>query len=178
MLAPFAVLYARRDLCLYGGRVLSFLSLPDLLRSKETESTADWEDVAVLEEFLDTRALAHVDSSAPTLHEALGPIRCRIGFEEALQKGFLADSLLVEQALKNSKLSMSQAFLLPIALSVTDLPPTQPAMEPVILNRLRTVEPASSLHLTLVEAVRRQYRLVARTADQADKKSILRVEGV
>ncbi len=51
------------------------------------------------------------------------------------------------------------------------LPPTTtPAIEPLILNRLRTVTPASPLQLTLVEAVRRQYRISA----QADKNVIIK----
>src|SRR5207302_1667333 len=60
LLAPFADLWARCERGPYGGRSLPFLSLPDLIRSKETERTTDWQDVAVLEEFLDARHLAQV----------------------------------------------------------------------------------------------------------------------
>jgi hypothetical protein len=62
LLAPFSELYARREQGQYGGRVLTFLSLPDLIRSKETERTSDWQDIAVLEEILDGRLLAQVAS--------------------------------------------------------------------------------------------------------------------
>jgi hypothetical protein len=37
LLAPFAELYSRREEGEYGGRRLPFLSLPDLIRSKETQ---------------------------------------------------------------------------------------------------------------------------------------------
>src|SRR4051794_35702743 len=41
LLAPFAELVQRRELGSYGGRVLPFLGLPDLVRSKETERNSD-----------------------------------------------------------------------------------------------------------------------------------------
>src|SRR5207245_606079 len=44
LLPPFADLYGRREPGTYGGRLLSFLSLPDLIRSKETERESDWQD--------------------------------------------------------------------------------------------------------------------------------------
>jgi hypothetical protein len=51
-----------------------------------------------------------------------------------------------------------------------DVPVPTPAIEPVIESRLRIVLPASQLHLTLVEAVRRQYRLAAQAADGLTRK--------
>jgi hypothetical protein len=170
LLPPFSELYARREQGLYGGRDLPFLALPDLIRSKETERPVDWQDVAVLEEFLDARQLAQVDSAGRTLPEALSSIRSRRGFEAALQKGFLSDAQVVEQALTAARLSITQAFLLPFAPIVTNLPVTSPGIEPVVLNRLRTVASASSLHLTLVEAVRRQYRLAAQAAERPTRR--------
>jgi hypothetical protein len=41
LLAPFPELFARREVGPYGGRELPFLSLPDLIRSKETERAKD-----------------------------------------------------------------------------------------------------------------------------------------
>jgi hypothetical protein len=64
------------------------------------------------------------------------------------------------------------AFLLPLQPNLPFLPLSTVPIEPIILNRLRTVNPASALHLTLVEAVRRQYKLVAQGADRADKEAI------
>jgi hypothetical protein len=171
LLSPFSELYARREEGLYGGRTLSFLALPDLIRSKETERAVDWQDVAVLEEFLDARLLARVDSSGRTLPEALSGLRSRRGFESALGKGLFSYGPVVEQALVAAHLSITQAFLLPFAPEAANLSVTTPAIEPVILNRLRTVTPASPLHLALVEAVRRQYRLAAQAADRADKEA-------
>src|SRR5947209_20427458 len=60
LLAPFAELFARREQGMYGGRTLAFLSLPDLIRSKETERETDWQDIAFLEEFPDARLLSQV----------------------------------------------------------------------------------------------------------------------
>ena len=42
----------------------------------------------------------------------------------------------------------------------------------VVVNRLRTVGPASALHLALIEVVRRQYKLAMQNADAADKQAI------
>jgi hypothetical protein len=177
LLAPFSELYARREEGSYGGRTLSFLSLPDLIRSKETERETDWRDVAVLEEFLDARYFSRVASGSMAAPEALSRIRSRRGFETALREYLLADPCVVEQALAAARLSVTQAFLVPYAPGTTALPETTPPVEPVILKRLRTVVPASPMHLTLVEVVRRQYRTAAQAADKADKESIRRTQG-
>jgi hypothetical protein len=177
LLAPFSELYARREEGPYGGRTMSFLSLPDLIRSKETERERDWQDVTVLEEFLDARRLAQLESGSPEAPEVLSDIRSRRGFETALRKDLLADPRVVEQALAAACLSVSQAFLLPYAPGMTALPETRPPVEPVILSKLRTVVPASPLHLALVEIVRRQYRTAAQAADKADKEAIRKAHG-
>jgi hypothetical protein len=177
LLAPFSELYARREEGPYGGRSISFLSLPDLIRSKETERERDWQDVAVLEEFLDARRLVNLEPRSPGVPEVLSGIRSRRGFETALQKDLLADHRVAEQALAEARLSITQAFLLPYAPGMTALPETRPPIEPVILTKLRTVAPASPLHLALVEIVRRQYRTAAQAADKADKQAIRRSEG-
>jgi hypothetical protein len=90
--------------------------------------------------------------------------------------GYLADARAVEQALGEARNPITQAFLLPFAPQVKALPPTTPIMEPVILNRLRIVAPSSPLHIILVEAVRRQYRLAAQAADRADKEAARQAE--
>ncbi len=177
LLASFSELYGRREQGLYGGRLLSFLALPDLIKSKETERTVDWQDIAVLEEFHDARMLAETESGGRTLAEALCCIRSRSGFETALQRGLFSNSHVVELALGATSLAVTQAFLIPFTPTVTNLQPPTPAIEPVILNRLRTVVPASPLHLTLVEAVRRQYRLFAQAVDRADKETVRAARG-
>jgi hypothetical protein len=45
-------------------------------------------------------------------------------------------------------------------------------LEPVVVNRLRSVAPASALHLALIEVVRRQYKVAMQDADAADKQAI------
>jgi len=59
----------------YGGRILPFLALPDLIHSKETERAGDWQDVAILEEFLDARLLAQVEHGRVGLVPALAQLR-------------------------------------------------------------------------------------------------------
>ncbi len=97
----------------------------------------DWQDIAVLEEFLDARMLAETESGGRTLAEALGRIRSRSGFETALQSGLFSDAHVVELALGAASLAITQAFLIPFTPSVTNLQAPTPAIEPVILSRLR-----------------------------------------
>ncbi len=172
LLPPFAELFARREEGTYGGRSLPFLALPDLIRSKETERASDWQDVAYLEEFLDARLLAQVEQGRLNLAEALARLRSRRGFESYWHKGYLTHRSEVQEALTRTPLSITQAFLLPLHPDLPTLTAATVPIEPVILNRLRTVTPASPLHLVLVEAVRRQYKLAAQAADRANKEAI------
>ncbi len=126
----------------------------------------------MLEEFLDARMLAQAEEGGRTLPDALCRIRSRGGFETALQRGHFSEPHVVEEALGAASLATTQAFLIPFTPTVTKIQATTPAIELVILSRLRTVAPASPLHLTLVEAVRRQYRLFAQAVDRADKESV------
>jgi hypothetical protein len=172
LLAPFAELHGRREVGVYGGRSMAFLSLADLIRSKETERESDWQDIAFLEEFQDARLLAQAAAGRDALVAALAQVRSRRGFESLLQQGRLSDRALVKQGLAATTLSIPQAYLLPCAPDLQDLPAVAVPMEPVVLNRLRTEPPGSSLHLALVEVVRRQYKLGAQAADKADKQAI------
>jgi hypothetical protein len=176
LLPAFADLAARRETGLYGGRPLSFLSLPDLIRSKETERTTDWQDVEVLEEFLDARHLARVKGGVLDVPSALALLRSRVGLEGFLRAGHLSDPGAVSHALRGSTHPVTQALLLPFS-PAAPMPETTPTIEPVVVNRLRTVFPASPLHLTLVEAVRRQYRVFRQTADRRDKEAIRAGQG-
>jgi hypothetical protein len=172
LLAPFAELFARREQGVYGGRTMAFLALPDLIRSKETERETDWQDIGFLEEFLDARLLARVSEGHEPPVAAAAQVRSRRGFESLLHQGRLSDPGLVRQALAAAKLSITQAYLLPCLPELLDLPPVTVPLEPVVLNRLRKESPGSSLHLALVEVVRRQYKLAAQGADKADKETI------
>jgi hypothetical protein len=144
LLPPFAELRARREEGAYVGRVLPFLSLPDLIRSKETGRKSDWQDVAILEEFLDSRLLAHVAAGAIPPSSALARLRSRRGFDRSLKQGLLRDTAAVRQALAEARLPVTQAYLLPFAPDSAGLPTQAVAIEPVILNRLRTLTPTSS----------------------------------
>jgi hypothetical protein len=171
LLPPFADLSARREVGPYGGRALSFLSLPDLIRSKETERTTDWQDVGVLEEFLDARHLARALAGSMEVPTALASVRSRTGLEAFLQAGYLSDPAVVSLALQRAAHPVTQAILLPFSPAAL-LPEVTPAVEPVVVNRLRITAPTSPLHLTLVEAVRRQYRTHQQAADRRDKEAV------
>jgi hypothetical protein len=172
LLSPFAELFSRREQGPYGGRTIAFLSLHDLIRSKETERETDWQDIAFLEEFLDARLLAEVSTGQGSLVPALSQLRSRRGFESLLQQGCLNDRALVKQGIAAARLSITLAYLSPCAPEVQDLPPVTVPIDPVVLNRLRKETPGSSLHLALVEVVRRQYKLAAQAADRANKEAI------
>ena len=169
-LPPFAELTARREAGPYGGRILPFLALPDLIRSKETERHGDWDDIAVLEEFLDARLLAEVKSGTTALVSALARLRSRRGLESYLRENLLSDPARVGEALQQTSLSVTQAYLLPWVPREMALPTPSVAIEPLILRRLRQEQPGSPLHLALVEVVRRQYKLARQAADRADKE--------
>jgi hypothetical protein len=119
-----------------------------LIRSKETERNGDWQDVSVLEEFLYARLLAQVERG-----------------------GLPLDVASTRAALAEARLSITQAYLLPSVPDTPALSSLPVPIEPIILNRLRTVTPGSALHLALVEAVRRQYKVAAQAADRANKQA-------
>lgn len=172
LLAPFAELAARQERGEYGGRALPFLGLSDLIRSKETERAGDWQDVALLEEIRDARNLARVADEATTV-AALAELRSRTGFQSALERGHLADPGHVAAALAQAAVPMTRAYLLPFA-PAREAAPADPGMIGEILRGpLSKVEPGSSRHQALVEAVRRLYKQAAIDADRADKAAAL-----
>lgn len=172
LLPPFADLYGRREEGTYGGRTLAFLSLPDLIRSKETERETDWQDIAALEEIHDGRLLHQTTAGAIAVDQALARLRSRRGLESFLQGGYLKDPAVVRQALLQTRLSITQAILLPSAGADMVPPVATVPMEPVVVNRLRAIAPVSALHLALIEVVRRQYKLAMQNADAADKQTV------
>ena len=52
LLGDFQSLKARAEVGVYGGEPVAFLSIADLLKSKETERESDWQDIALLELYL------------------------------------------------------------------------------------------------------------------------------
>jgi hypothetical protein len=170
LLAPHEVLRARAERGPYGGRELLFLGLADLICSKETERDADWQDIAVLEQFLDARLLIRVRSGTATAEEALASLRSQTGLLGYLEAGFLTSSNSVA-ALPRTTNPMTQAMLIPFA-SDAAVPESMPPIEPVVLVRLRSTRPASPLHLAIVEIVRRRYIAFRKDVDRRDKEKL------
>jgi hypothetical protein len=155
----------------YGGRELPFLGLCDLIRSKETERAKDWDDIGYLEEFQDARLHARCMAGDIGLADALVQLRSRRGFDTYLAENRFADEAAVRAALGRTANPITQAFLLPYAPEATALPPLV-AFEPLVERKLRSVGPASPLHRSLVEVVRRQYKVFCQARDRADKMAI------
>jgi hypothetical protein len=176
LLPPFPELYGRREEGLYGGRVLAFLSLADLIRSKETERESDWDDVGVLEEFLDARLFASVAQGRTDLSRTLIELRSRKGFERLYQDNYLSDAKAVSHAAAAATTPMGWAYLRPFSNGPVG-PPAGFLVEPVVASRLETVTPASGLHLSLVELVRRQYKRTRQADDAADKQAVRAAQG-
>jgi hypothetical protein len=168
LLLPFEELFRRREVGHYGGRTVPFFSLPDLIRSKETERESDWQDITLLEEILDSRNLsrsADVDSKAI----ALSQLRSRRGFRRAIDEECFSDSAVVAHALQTAASPITRAWLLP-ALSGDQVDISDSGMIGEILSGpIRATLLASNRHLALVEAVRRLYKSAAIAADRADK---------
>ncbi|HEX5221172.1 MAG TPA: hypothetical protein VFZ59_16535 [Verrucomicrobiae bacterium] len=161
LLAPFAELYQRREESLESSRRLVFLSLPDLIRSKETERDDDWSDVRLLEEILDARNLANPTGSVT----ALSQLRSRRGFETAEATGLFGKRDEVREAIRQAKHPVSIAYLLPFAPDAECH-----SLEKTIADVLRRLQPGTARHLAVVEAVRLSYQRAAKAADRADKE--------
>jgi hypothetical protein len=171
LLSPFPDLFSRREVGAYGGRELPFLSLPDLIRSKETERAKDWDDISYLEEFLDARLHARLTAGALARADALAQLRSRRGFDAYLAASGFSDAAAVRAALGQTKNPVTQAFLLPWAPEAVALRPVVP-IEPLVERKLRSLVPASPLHRSLVEVVRRRYKVACQDRDRADKEAI------
>ncbi len=171
LLAPFPELFARRQVGAYGARDLLFLSLPDLIRSKETERAKDWDDISYLEEFLDAQLHARCAAGNIALADALAQMRSRRGFDTYLAENRFADAAVIRTALEHTTNPVTQALLLPWAPEAVAVTPVV-AIEPLVERKLRSVAAASSLHRSLVEVVRRQYKVFCQDRDRADKQAI------
>ncbi len=171
LLAPFGELYARREIGVYGCQQLAFLSLPDLIRSKETERAKDWDDVSYLEEFLDARLHGHCVTGAIAVADALAQLRSRRGFDMYLAENRFADAEIIRTALERTTNPITQAFLLPWVPAIVTATPVV-RIEPLVERKLRSIAPASSLHRSLVEVVRRQYKVFCQDRDRIDKEAI------
>ncbi|HJZ92137.1 MAG TPA: hypothetical protein VKE40_14775 [Gemmataceae bacterium] len=171
LLAPFPELYSRRETGEYGGRKLSFLSLPDLIRSKETDREVDWQDIERLEEFLDARLFAAAMSDAANRTNALSSVRSRRGFERLLAEGWIRDAPLAASAIAAVSSPIPWAYLRPFVADA-GAPPQEFRLEPLVEQKLRTVAGGSLAHISVVEIVRLQYKRLRKAADAADKQAI------
>jgi hypothetical protein len=172
LLAPFDELYPRREVGQYGGRQVAFLSLDDLIRSKQTERESDWRDVELLEEFLDARNLAAAGPREATLR-MLASLRGRKGARRAFDEGWMSDVSLVREAFLRSDCPVTRAILAPSLPQAEPLPPTLGVTGEIIAGPLRHVAAGTPRHFMLVEAVRRQFKRAAIESDREDKgKSI------
>ena len=168
LLDDFSELYNRREIGFYGERNISFLSLPDLIRSKETERENDWQDISFLEEILDQRNLNQA-KNAEEIIAAIANLRSMRGLESAIEKGFLKNLNDVETALRTAKNPITRAFLLPFAPNLEAELPNDEMLPSAFRKHLKLVEPSGSRHLALVEAVRLRYKRASQEIDRADK---------
>jgi hypothetical protein len=171
LLLPYSELTDRAERGLYGGRFLDFLGLPDLIRSKETERDRDWRDIAVLEQILDARSLARFEAGQLPLDEVLINLRSRAGFESVVQRQILGNTAVVAAALGKSPSPITQAFLIPFAPDAPRCDPICP-LESILVERLRKTAPASSLHVSIVEIIRRRYVQFRKELDRRNKEEI------
>lgn len=170
LLPSFAELKSRHERGSYGGRQLGFLSLPDLIRSKETERETDWADVALLEEILDARHLARLPPGEHA-HLALCQLRSRRGFDRAMQMGLFHDEAVVGRAIGECVHPVTFAFLVPFVSHTAQPAGLRVTIDEAYLGPLRKSSPGSSRHLGLVEVVRRAYKRWAAEVDRQDKES-------
>ena len=169
LLAPFPELWIRRAEGPYGGRVLPFLGIDDLIRSKETEREDDWRDVALLEEIGDERRFAAARDEA-TRGTALAAMRSRRGFERAFAAGLYAQATTLERASATATHPLALAYLAPFRPAAPLPPGRSPRIDELLSGPLRRALPGTPRHLALVEALRRLYRAEAMAADRLDKE--------
>lgn len=170
LLPDFGELKSRQERGIYGDRELGFLSLPDLIRSKETERESDWLDVSLLEEILDARHLAQIQTREESL-VFLSRMRSRKGFERATKLGYFQEEALVREAISGCEHPISFAFLLPFARDAQQPSSLRVTIDEAYLAPLRKAETGTSKHIALVEVVRRAYKRWAREVDHQDKES-------
>jgi hypothetical protein len=78
---------------------------------------------------------------------------------------------VIHSALERATNPITQAFLLPWTPVTVTATPVVP-IEPVVERKLRSIPPASSLHRSIVEVVRRQYKVFCQDRDRMDKEAI------
>ena len=172
LLDDYAALAARSERAEVDGRPVAYLSLPDLIRSKETEREGDWQDVALLEEILDQRTLAAARRGEVAPSGAAGLIRSRRGFAEARAAGVYADPPALPAAARACRHPVPLAYLAPL-LPASDRASALAAFpalaDPPVAEPLAGVPFGGDRHVGLVEVVRRRYRRDAMERDRREK---------
>ena len=168
LLDDFQDLYQRREEGFYAGKTVTFLSLADLIRSKETERENDWQDISFLEEVLDQRNFANAGNDTEII-SSLANLRSVRGLELAINQGFTANQSNTETALKETTNPIAQAFLLPFAPHLEVDLPTNEILPAPFRKHLKLAEPGNSRHLALIEAVRLRYKRAMQDLDRLDK---------
>lgn len=167
LLPDFASLKARAEIGQYGGEEVAFISLDDLLRSKETERESDWQDISLLEEIRDDRLIADARSLGVETTILQG-LRSRRGLERCVSLGLFADVAAVTRAVVNCPHPITFAMLYPLAK--TPRPARfESTIDPMLLVALDRTGFQSTSHLGIVEVIRRAYKRKAMEADRLDK---------
>ena len=172
LLPEFPELKARAEVGRYGGDDVIFVSLDDLIRSKETERESDWQDISLLEEIRDARLLAQATDPEGKI-QALQNVRSRRGFDRLVSSGLLTDAAIVRQAIGKCTHPVTFAMWLPLAPAAKLDNPTS-NIEPTTLAALAKVPFRSALHLGMIEVVRRGYKREAMEKDRQDKQAKLK----
>jgi len=172
LLGDFKSLNARAEVGIYGGGQVAFLSIADLMRSKETQRESDWRDIALLEEIQDARHHAAIASKPDGLLRLLSHLRSRRGMDRAIEKNLLDDPDTIIQAVATSAHPVTYAFLLPLAGAAAPAA-LSVSVEPTSLAALSTVDFGSPKHFALIEICRRAYKRHAMEIDRADKQAKL-----
>lgn len=168
LLGSFDALAARAESGVYGGAVVTFLGLDDLIRSKETEREDDWRDVRLLEEIADLRRLANARSDAEVIR-VLASLRSRRGVDAAIAAGHLENRDVLESAWSVASHPLSLAILAPYVPLLQAPPTVHGPIGEVIAGPLRGVVGGSVRHHALIEAVRRLYMRGRMQEDREDK---------
>jgi len=168
LLDDFNALYQRREVGVYGERQVSFLSLPDLIHSKETERDNDWDDIKILEDILDQRNIAAAKRSGDVV-AALASLRSIRGLDSAFREGLLANSLVVATALRKANNPITYAYLLPFAPAAESELPVSEILAPALRQNLAKTTPCSTRHQLLIEAVRLRYKRTLQEIDRQEK---------
>jgi hypothetical protein len=166
LLDPFGQLLARAETGLYGGTPVNFLSIDDLIRSKETERESDWQDIALLEEIRDARLFKNaLMTNVPS--SALSQLRSRRGIESIVSTGWFNNTAHVRESIAICNHPVTFAILYP---AVSDRPhKMMKLIDPNVLKKLASCSIHSAQHIALIEIVRRSYKRAAMEKDRNEK---------